>query len=66
MSDQPSDAALTLLHLLSLNETRRARGELVDRVYDIEAWGELERIGAIDSTGEITAVGREILGEVQP
>lgn len=63
---QPTDEALVLLHLLSLNETRRARGQTANLATDAEAWGELTSVGAIDQWGAITAIGREILGEVQP
>jgi hypothetical protein len=59
-----SEEAIVLLHLLSLNETQRARGEPMTEVdADASVWGELTRIGAIDQSGAITAVGREILGE---
>ena len=62
----PSEQGLVLLHLLSINEIAKMRGDKMAEVRDVDAWGELTRIGAIDADGAITAVGREILGEVQP
>ena len=62
-----SDEALVLLHMLSLNESQRARGELMTEIIVRPGvWGELARAGAIDEGGALTAVGREMLGEVQP
>lgn len=57
---QITDKALVLLHMVSLKRDRVGREDCDD----LRAWDELRSLGAIDGSGAMTAIGRELLGEV--